>query len=560
MTRLTMLLAAAGLAVAAGLPAQEGQGPGPFDHLAPDAKITANFRQEDLGAILEMFSSTYALNIVAGPEVQGTVSINLYEAPVQEALRQILAASSLTWDEQGRFLIIRPVREETALEPELDAASPFPPRVIFLDHVRARDVVPMIQPLLHGGERVLEGPASETGIDDLTKLGGNAQASQEMILLLASEESLARVEALLEQIDVPPPQVLVEATILQVTLSDNSKMGVDFTALGGVDFAAMGGTTDVTGGVTTDTVGGSQLNDWLLGAGTRDFTSPSSKGLHIGILRDQVGVFIEALEEVGNATVLSNPTVLAVNRHPAQVLVGRKLGYLILQQTETSTLQSVQFLEVGTSLVFRPYISDDGWIRLEIHPKSSDGQVSPSTGLPEESTTEVTANILVRSGNTVVIGGLMETSMITNLSQVPLLGSLPIVGALFRSEQELETRTEIIILLTPHIVGQDELARRADDARRRFESTLTELAASHNGYLRPAYARTMYASAAAALAAGDPEQALARAEWGLRAMPADPDLALLAGHCRREIEARRAEAVETRAAVELMDQLRSEEE
>src|SRR5690606_22423310 len=112
-------------------------------------------------------------------------------------------------------------------------------------------------------------------------------------------------------------------------------------------------------------------------------------------------------------------------------LVGREDGYLTTTTTDTTTVQTVQFLRTGTRLVFRPYIGDDGYIRLEVHPEDSDGQVV--AGLPSKTTTEVTTNVLVKDGHTVVIGGLFRESDSRTRSQVPGLGELPIVGALFRN-------------------------------------------------------------------------------------------------------------------------------
>jgi hypothetical protein len=114
------------------------------------------------------------------------------------------------------------------------------------------------------------------------------------------------------------------------------------------------------------------------------------------------------------------------------------------------------------------------------------------------------------------------------------------------------SKNEIIVLLTPHIVGDTEVSKRSDQMRQRLDAARAEVAASHPGYLRPSFARRMYTEAASALARGDAEAALAKAEWGLRAMPADPDLAMLARHCRLELDSSREEAEELRQAIELI--------
>lgn len=522
--------------------------PLPFRHLAADEKITVNFQDEDLGAVLEMFSTAYKLNLVYGAEVLGTVTMNFFDAPVEDALRQILLANGFTYEVDGAFLLVKTAPPQ----PASGRANVHPPTVIYLNHLRAQDVVPMIKPMLSGAESAIEGFKSQKGITSVTDVGGNESADREMFILYAGQKTLDGVRQLLAEIDRPPLQVLVEATILSVRLSDEFQLGVDFTAFAGIDFQELGGGGRISDGVgagdfdTTST----PIDGWLGEVSQRGFTN-SGAGLHFGILRNQIGVFVSALEEVGNATVLSNPQILTVNRHAAQLLVGRKLPYLETTTSQTSTQQSVKFLEVGTSLVFRPFVSDDGYIRLEIHPKKSDGVIN-AIGLPEESTSEVTTNILVKSGNTVVIGGLMEETQSTISSQVPLLGSLPFVGQLFRSDAVSSSKNEIIVLLTPHIVGDADVSKRSDQVRQRLDAARAELAASHPGYLRPSFARRMYTEAASALARGDAEAALAKAEWGLRAMPADPDLAQLARHCRMELDSTREEAEELRQAIELI--------
>jgi len=523
---------------------------GPFSHLSADERITVNFKEQELTSILELFATQYNLNLVYTSDVTGDVTLNLYQVPVPTALLQVLASNGFSFVIQDEF--IRVVFAEDIVAPTITSGSSFTPEVIYLDHVKASDVSPILTPLLAGNEQLIAGPASEAGIQITDNLGGNSQGTQELIVLYASDETLARVHTLLDEIDVPPLQVLVEATILAVSLSEENKLGVDMNLLSGIDFQALSGTSNITDGVDLGSAGVGQ-NSWLLGGRTSGFTDSNTSGLHFGILRNQLGIFVEALESVGNTTVLSNPQVLAINRQLAEVLVGQRLPYITTSVSQTSSTQSVEFLEVGTSLVFRPFISGDGYVRMEILPKNSTGVIN-GQGLPEETTTQVTANVLVRSGHTVVIGGLMETRESTTTEQVPLLGTIPFIGPFFRSETQVENKTEIIVLLTPHIVGEGVLERRAAVAKNRFDAARARLASSHHGYLRPSYARKMYREAALMLAKGDSEGALAKAEWGLMAMPADPDLALLAEHCHNEMRSSREEEQELRDALRILEQ------
>ena len=164
-----------------------------------------------------------------------------------------------------------------------------------------------------------------------------------------------------------------------------------------------------------------------------------------------------------DTVVLANPKVLALNKQTGEVIVGRKDGYLTTTVTQSSTVQTVDFLETGTRLVFRPYIGDDGYIRMEIHPEDSSGGLNDAN-LPFKITTEVTSNIMVRDGHTIVIGGLFREDSATTRGQVPFLGNIPLAGNLFRRQRDRTTRQEVIILLTPHIVKDEAAYTTASEA------------------------------------------------------------------------------------------------
>jgi type IV pilus assembly protein PilQ len=198
--------------------------------------------------------------------------------------------------------------------------------------------------------------------------------------------------------------------------------------------------------------------------GTRTITNPNNtSGLNIGVVTNNVAVFVNALESISDSTVLANPKVLTLNKQAGTVIVGRKDGYITTTATSTTTVQSVEFLETGTRLVFRPYISSDGFVRMEIHPEDSTGQVqvTGAFALPSKQTTEVTTNVLVKDGHTIVIGGLFREDNSITKSQVPLLGDIPLAGALFRNQADRSNRQEVIVLLTPHIIKDHEMYSEA---------------------------------------------------------------------------------------------------
>ena len=170
-----------------------------------------------------------------------------------------------------------------------------------------------------------------------------------------------------------------------------------------------------------------------------------------------------------DVTVLANPKLLVINKQRGEVMIGNRDGYLTTTVTETVATQTVQFLETGTRLVVRPFVGRDGVIRLEIHPEDSAGAVTQIGDfiLPRETTTEVTSNVLVRDGHTIVIGGLMEDRKTQGVRKVPILGDIPVLQYLFSNAQREEVQRSILVVLTPRRAdfGEDSAKTVSDDPR-----------------------------------------------------------------------------------------------
>ncbi|HQY89323.1 MAG TPA: type II and III secretion system protein, partial [Tepidisphaeraceae bacterium] len=189
-------------------------------------------------------------------------------------------------------------------------------------------------------------------------------------------------------------------------------------------------------------------------------TSFGGSGLKLGVVKNNIAMFLEALETTADTVLLANPKVLVLNKQRGEVRVGSELGYRSQTLTaDSTTAGSVEFLETGTSLMFRPFIAEDGFIRMEVLPEESTGTLVDDSGgkLPQKQTSKVITNILVKDGKTIVIGGLFRETNATSRGQVPGLGSAPLIGGLFRKQSDDTVREELIILLTPHIVKDHDM-------------------------------------------------------------------------------------------------------
>ncbi|MDB5303408.1 MAG: pilQ [Phycisphaerales bacterium] len=423
--------------------------------------------------VLRMLSLQSQKNIVASKDVRGTITANLYDVTVREALDAILHANGYDYREKGNFIFVYTAKELADMEKQ---ARQKKTEVFRLFYTPAANAVVIIKPVLSSDGQVSFTTPAVAGIESGSKdVGGNSHATEDIIVVTDYPENLDAVRKVLKEVDRRPQQILVEATILRASLHEDNALGVDFTALGGVDFgtlanAAGGSTGGTTGGTTGggSTVTGTGTQQALTG-GIVDNPAAASinhkgfiagsvggSGLKLGVVKDSVGLFISALEGVTDTVVLANPKVLVLNKQKGEVQVGTEQGYKTAITNETSTTQDVKFLQTGTLLAFRPYVGDNGFIRMEIHPEDSSGSVNDQ-GLPNKSVTQVTTNVMVKDGHTIVIGGLFRDSTTRTRGQVPGLGSLPGVGAAFRKQSDSTDREEVIILLTPHIV-KDELA------------------------------------------------------------------------------------------------------
>jgi len=437
--------------------------------VAADGTFTGYYQDTDLRVVLRQLSMLFRTNIVASKDVSGRVTATLYDVTFEEALDSVLKSSGFGYVKEGKFIYVYTAIEIAEL---LKATQKKQVRTFQLAYITAADAQTLIKPALSADAVIAVTPAPATGIaGSTTEAGDNSHATSGMLVVNDLPENLDRVAQIIKEIDVKPEQVLIESTILSATLTEDNDLGVNFNVLGNTDFTNQGttdGLTFVDGANAGDLTAIPGREAYNLSTARTDFDAITG-GITFGFVTDSVSVFLRALETVTDVTVLANPKLLVVNRQKGEVIVGNKDGYLTTVVNDGVTTQSVEFLETGTTLIVRPYIGRDGYIRMMIHPEDSDGNISV-LGLPSETTTEVTSNVLVRDGRTIVIGGLFRESTDNTKSQVPIVGNIPLLGTLFRSTTDQSVRDEVIVLITPHIVKQDEAedvgANMKDDAER----------------------------------------------------------------------------------------------
>jgi len=388
---------------------------------------------------LRFLSAKYQKNIVPSAGVDGVVTVtSLYDVTFEQALQAILGYG-FKYDEDGNFIRVYTAEEFKKVKEDPDRMEQ---RVFTLYYVNSTEMRKLIAPALSASAIVA---ASTAAMQD-TKAGdgGDSLAMHDTLVVYDFPEKLKRVAKMIDDIDVRPPAILIEVTILEAQLKDITEFGIDFSTVGFVAFAA-GATEGIqTRGFASASAGGS---------------GSVTTGLSAAISIDDVTAFVRALESITDTTVLANPKIIALNKQAGHILIGSEDGYITTSQVSADgAVQQVEFLESGTTLKFRPFVCKNGYIRMEINPEQSTGtvEVSGDFVLPSKDTTQVMTNIMVKDGKTIVIGGLFKDDVSQAHSQVPVLGDLPIVGAAFRQVKDTVTRKELIILITPHIIEDPE--------------------------------------------------------------------------------------------------------
>jgi len=456
------------------------------DALSVQSIQTFHFKEDmTLKKALKQLSVQFQKNIVPSEKVNidGRITVrDLYEVTFEEALEAVLGSNK--YEFKGNF--IKVYTDEEFMQDK----SRFEHVTITLYYINSKEAEQLATPLLSEfGELGTTTPADT---DMEAGKGGDTLAVHDRLVVKDYPENLERIRKVLAEVDVEPQQVLLEVTIMKAQLTEDTEVGIDWTTIPG--FEAVG---DVPG------------FDGDLSNGGVDFQGGL---LSIGISIDDITGLITASEEVEDLSILANPKILALNKQAGKLIIGLKEGYRESVTVSGSGIASdgkVEFLESGTILEFRPFIGRDGLIRMEIKPEQSASFFTgPNLDIPNKSTTNIITNVLVKDGQTIVLGGLFQEETTLNRGQVPVLGDVPVVGELFKRTGDRSVRTELVVLITPHIINTPEEADGAD----RLEDVLrmnSEARGNLYWLSRAKIDESRYAKAVKLYTEGQPEAALA---------------------------------------------------
>ena len=421
--------------------------------VSEDRRVELHVEGQDVTKILKLLSLQSQRNIIAGRDVSATVSADLYNVDFYEALDAVLHVNGFGYVERGNFIYVYTAEEMAEMK---EQQAKLVVKVVRLNYLSATYAANVAKPLMSERGSIVVNTELPSSMEPTTEdNGAHSFAYPDILVLRDRQEHIDEVVKVIEELDQRPLQLQIEATILQVELDEDNAFGTDLSLVLDNDFSIFGdplNAVDRTLGGTVGTYGANGNSETL--QTTVGNVKNGDAGIKIGVVTKNVSVFLRALDSVTDTTVIARPKLMVLNKQRAKLLAGAKLGYLSSTSTDVSTTQTVEFLEIGTQLSVRPFAGDDGWVRLEVEPSVSDGTTISVSGviIPNETSNELMTNVMVRSGQTVVIGGLFKEDTSISRNQVPGAGSVPLVGGLLTGQDDEVSRSEVIFLITPTVL------------------------------------------------------------------------------------------------------------
>ncbi|MBI5596122.1 MAG: type IV pilus secretin PilQ [Elusimicrobia bacterium] len=451
---------AAPAAVAAGGPPASGRLRRDILATLPRDPITLEFDNMDVHDILTLLSQKAGVNIVYGSDVTGSLSLQLRDVPFNEAFLTVLSMKGLVANQVGENILR--VLTPASLKNER-AISVNQTRVIRLKYSKAEDVSASVSAVASA-----EGRTGKFVVD----------ANSNSLIITDTLEGIAAAERLLSELDIRPQQVQIEAKLVEVQLTKDLALGIqwDYAGSESAKVAGQAG-TNIYGGVKTPQAASSPIlnpidrnADAVIGDGAASGRGtgvflPAAKSFGaftFGRVTNNyfLSATLTAAASQGKAKVLSDPKVTTLNGKEAKINITTKIPFVTTETTPSAgtitTTQKVEFQETGITLTVKPTINADGRITVEVKPAvrqpSAVAAGAGSTGAISVDSRDASTTVIVQDGGTVVIGGLITDSAQEQVAKVPLLGDIPLLGYLFRKKFVSRTRVELLIFVTTKII------------------------------------------------------------------------------------------------------------
>lgn len=399
-------------------------------------KISLDFQDADIANVVRLIADVSSLNVVIGEDVKGKVTLKLVNVPWDQALDIILKMNNLGQIREGNIIRIATLaniskqqdEEAKAKETKIQAED-LVTRIVYVNYGKARELSEPLKKTLS--------PRGDITIDERTN----------SMIVKDIEEKVNDIESLAKRLDTQTPQVVIEARIVQVLPTFNRSLGIQW----GANFQNSSNGNLI--GISNSTAGSA------FGTPTPEFAVNLPAASNFGGVGFTFGRFTEnpfnldlrisAGESQGLTRIISTPKVSVLDNQEAKIEQGESIPFSTVSQQGTQTT----FVDANLTLLVTPHISSDGGIMMKVKvTKNAPGETRPGASGPSIIKKEATTHILVKDGETTVIGGIYETSKTDSISGIPFLMDVPVLGWLFKTTTKREDTSELLVFLTPRIL------------------------------------------------------------------------------------------------------------
>jgi type IV pilus assembly protein PilQ len=406
---------------------------GGAERLYQGRKISLDFKDADIKNILRLIAEVSNLNVIAGEEVTGKITMRLVDVPWDQALDVVLQARSLGMTRVGNVIRVAPLdtlKKETQAELEAKRArerlEDLTTELVPVNYATAKDLIPQVKSVLSD--------RGDVKVDERTNI----------LIIKDISRSIGGVKSLIKSLDTKTPQVLIEARIVEANLTFQRELGVSwgFQAVSG---NIPGSQATVQGGIlpfgkVVDLPAVPKVGT----AGVLEFLFNSTHGLK------ELDIAISAHENKGDARIISSPKIATLDNKEASVEQGLRIPYLKLTTEGTVT---TDFIDANLKLTVIPHVTNDGNIKLNIKvKKDAPDQTIVVQGVPSIDKKEAITEVLIRDNGVVVIAGIYTIEKSDSTEGVPLFSKIPLFGWLFKREAKEDVRKDLLIFISPKII------------------------------------------------------------------------------------------------------------
>ncbi len=394
--------------------------------------VTLDFREADIRNVLRILSYKSGINIVPSPEVTGLVTIQLTDVPWEQALGVILETYGYGYDRKENIIVVTTIenlkkrREDAQL---LSEQEPLATRTFILNFAKASEVIATVDKM-----RTSRGSV-------------NFDARTNTIIIRDTTSNLDRIAEIIPTLDATTPQVLIEAKIIETTLSDTENLGIDWVA----EATLTGSKRPHIFPFSNRSETSSKVPDPIPAAAAAEFSYGT---LDFSALQ----AILEMLKNRSNTNILSNPRIVTLDNQKASIVVGSQYPIPTYTYNEDQAKLQVsgwEYKDIGIIFDVTPHVNNAGLVTLEVQPKITailDFVTVENTQLPRLSNESAMTKVMVRDSETLVIAGLIKSQETDTKKKIPFLGDVPVLGLIFQKSEKSLSKTDLLVFITPHII------------------------------------------------------------------------------------------------------------